>query len=113
MDENNVTAIGTAEAAEENSTVVKFSKPYHFEDNVYTEIDLGGIEDLSAEDMIAADKYLTRSGNFTFMPEMSLEYVCFIASRATNLPVEFFRHLPPKDAIKVKNNVTSFFYGED
>ena len=47
------------------------------------------------------------------MPEMSLEYALYIASVATGLPVEFFRHLPPKDAIKVKNRVTNFFYAED
>lgn len=100
-------------AAEEDSSIVKLSKPYHFEDQTYTEIDLSGMDSLTAEDMIAADKFLTRSGNFTFMPEMSLEYACFIAARAAGLPIEFFKKLPPKDAVKVKNRVTSFFYGED
>lgn len=116
MDEKKVTPIADAvmEAdAEEVSYVVKFHRPYHFEEKVYKEIDLSGIENLSAEDMIAADKYLTKGGNFSVMPEMSLEYACFIAGRATDLPVEFFRRLPPKDAIKVKNRVTNFFYGED
>ena len=46
------------------------------------------------------------------VPEMTLEYACFIASKATDLPVEFFRRLPPKDAMKVKNRVTNFIYGE-
>lgn len=103
----------TAQDEAENSTIVKFSKPYHFEGKKYTEIDLGGMDDLSAEDMIAADRYLNRTGNFSVMPEMSLEYSCFIAARATQQPIEFFRHLPPKDALKVKNRVTSFFYSED
>lgn len=47
------------------------------------------------------------------MPEMTLEYACFIAARAAKQPIEFFRGLPPKDALKVKNRVTSFFYSED
>lgn len=100
------------EQAEDDTTIIKLSKPYLFEDKTYEEIDLSGLDNLSAEDMIAADKYLSRSGTFSVMPEMSLEYSCFIASRATNMPVEFFRRLPPKDAIKLKNRVTSFFYGE-
>ena len=79
----------------------------------YTEVDLSGMDDLSAEDMIAADRYLTRSGSFSVMPEMTLEYACFIATRAAKQPIEFFRGLPPKDALKVKNRVTSFFYSED
>lgn len=99
------------EATEEISTVITFSKPYRFEDKTYKEIDLSGLNDLTAEDMIAADKYLTRNGAFSVIPEMSLEYACFIASRVTDQPVEFFRRLPPKDAIKLKNCVTNFFYG--
>ena len=110
--EKKVTPTPVEPEADETSTVVVFSKPYKFEDSTYAEIDLAGVDDLSAEDMIAADKYLTRSGNFSVIPEMSLEYACFIASRATGQPVEFFRRLSPKDAIKVKNRVTSFFYGE-
>lgn len=103
-----------AEAAEaDDGLVVTFNKPYRFEGETYRTVDLSGIENISAEDMIAADKYLTRSGNFSVMPEMTLEYALFIASRATGKPVEFFRGLPPKDALKVKNRVTSFFYGED
>lgn len=46
---------------DESSTLVKFSKAYRFEGKDYTEVDLSGMDDLSAEDMIAADRYLTRS----------------------------------------------------
>lgn len=98
---------------DETSTLVKFSKTYRFEGKDYTEVDLSGMDDLSAEDMIAADRYLTRSGSFSVMPEMTLEYACFIAARAAKQPIEFFKGLPPKDALKVKNRVTSFFYSED
>ena len=113
MSEKNFEA--TANAAEETeslSTVVKFSKPYRFEDIVYNEVDLSGLDGLTAEDMIAADKYLSRNGNFSVLPEMTIEYACFIAGKAADLPVEFFRRLPPKDAMKVKNRVTNFIYGE-
>lgn len=100
------------ETTEEITSVVVLSKPYKFEDKTYTEVDLSGLSELTTEDMVAAEKYLTRSGNISVMPEMSVEYACFICARATNLPVEFFRRLPPKDAIKLKNRVTGFFYGE-
>ncbi len=58
--------------------------------------------------MIAANKILDRTGSFTFLPEMSLEYACIIAAKATKLPVEFFKGLHPKEAVKVKNRVTAF-----
>jgi hypothetical protein len=109
--ETNITAIDAA-TTDKQSTIITLSKTYHFEEKDYTELDFSGLEDLSAEDMIEADKYLSRNGNVSAMPEMSIMYACFIASRATDIPVEFFRKLSPKDAIKVKNRVTSFFYGE-
>ena len=115
-DTNTPATTAQVEAApkkEDISPVVTFGKPYTFEHKTYESIDLSGLDNLTAEDMIAADKYLTGNGNFSPMPEMSLEYAVYIASVATGLPVEFFRHLPPKDAIKVKNRVTSFFYAED
>ena len=99
--------------AEEPTTVVKFSKPITFEGKTYTEIDLAGLDTLTAEDMIAASNYLVRKGNLAPTQEMNIEYACFIAGRATGLPVEFFRALPMREATKLKNRVTNFFYSED
>lgn len=97
----------------EPDTLVKFPKPYTFEGITYTEIDLSGLDNLTSEDMIAAEKFLNRSGLITPMPEVSAEYTCFIAAKASGMPVEFFRQLPPKAMIRVKNKVTGFFYGEE
>ena len=101
------------EQEEENKYLIKFRKPFLFEDETYTEIDLSGLEDLSARDMIQAQRTMERSGSINVLPEMSLEYACIFTSKATKMPVEFFQALPPKEAIKVKNKVTNFFYGED
>lgn len=110
-EEKNVVA-GAAQQ-DESTTLVKLGKPYKFEGNTYTEIDLAGMDSLTAMDMIAAEKHLNRSGVFSPLPEMTTEYVQFMASRATGYPIEFFKGLPPRDAVKLKNRVTSFFYGED
>ena len=106
-----VTATPETPAAE-SDTLIKFSKPYVFEGQTYTEIDLAGLENLTARDMIDAEKYLFKSGIISPLPDQTSEYICFIANRATGRPVEFFKGLPTKDAVKVKNKVTSFFYGE-
>ena len=124
MDNNKILEAGTREQKEiataaetqeqeENKYLIKFRKPFIFEDETYKEIDLSGLEDLSARDMIQAQRTMERSGSINVLPEMSLEYACIFASKATKMPVEFFQALPPKEAIKVKNKVTSFFYGED
>ena len=97
--------------AEDEEMYIKFRKPYKFEDETYEGVDLSGLEDLSAHDMIATQRAMERSGSINMIPEMSLEYACIFASKATKLPVEFFQWLPPREAIKVKNRVTSFFYG--
>lgn len=98
-----------------NDLVVKFNKPYLFERVEYTEISLDGLNDLTAEDMIAVDRILKRNSGFgvDIMPEVSMEYAINIAARATKKPVEFFNLLPPKEAIKVKNRVTAFLFGSE
>lgn len=100
----------TPEAPE---SYVRFHKPYCFEGNHYAGIDLKAIEDLTAKDMCEAERYLSKKGIISPLPEMTMEYIAFICNRATGQPIEFFMKLPPKDATKVKNQVTSFFYGED
>ena len=121
--EKNLTQAAEAEAAavearrkqemEDNPFLVFFKKPFTFEGVSYESVDLSGLESLSAADMIAVNKTIERGGTVNVLPEMSLEYACIFASKATKIPVEFFQALPPKEAIKVKNKVTNFFYGED
>ena len=92
---------------------VEFKKPYNFEGKTYSGIDLGGLENLTAADMIDAEKHLAKTGVTSVIPEMTMEYVTHIAVQVSNQPIEFFRGLPPRDAIRVKNEITAFFYGED
>ena len=103
----------TAPAQDDPESYVRFHKPYLFEGNYYAGIDLKRVESLGAKDMCEAEKYLSKKGIISPLPEMTMEYIGFIANRATGQPIEFFMQLPPKDATKVKNKVTSFFYGED
>ena len=103
----------TENVQEDSSYLVVFRKPFVFEGKTYESVDLSGLEDLSAADMIVANKIMERGGTVNVLPEMSLEYACIISARATRMPVEFFRALPPKDALKVKNRVTNFLYAED
>lgn len=94
--------------------VIKFKKPYRFEGKEYTEIDLSGLDDLTASDMIAVNKYMQRTtAGIDVMPEVSLEYACVLASKAAKLPIEFFINLPPREAMRVKNRVMGFLFGSD
>lgn len=109
------TAIFDEEETEEVSMVIKFKKPYRFEGKEYTEVDLSGLDDLQASDMIAVNKYMQRTsgGVIDVMPEVSMEYACVLASKAAKLPIEFFTSLPPREAMKVKNRVMGFLFGSE
>lgn len=94
-------------------TFVRFSGTYKFEGKAYSGIDLAGLESLTAKDMVDAENWLIKHGIVSALPEMTYEYVSFMASIASGQPIEFFKGLSPKNAIRVKNKVTSFFYGQD
>lgn len=113
IDKDNVEVINRNDVAVIDERVIKLSKPYMFEGKEYLQIDANALENIKAVDMISCNHIMDRQGGFNIMPEMSLEYACLIMSRATGIPIEFFNGLRPKDAIKIKNKVTSFFYGQD
>lgn len=87
---------------------MKLSKVYDFEGAKVSEIDFSGLENLTANDMIKANKVLNTSGNVTVLPETNLEYTLVIAASATDYPIEFYKQLAPRDAIKVKTESQVF-----
>lgn len=98
-------------AAEENALVMKLDKPFTFEGQTYTEVDLSGLEDTTAADLQAVGRFVTKK-NPAANPatvEMTLEYAQFMAARVAHLPLEFFERLPAKEAIKLKGIVVGFF----
>lgn len=88
---------------------VKFSKPYTFEEETYTEIDLSGCDELTGNDAAKAEKILAARGENAMFPEASSTYAYIVASLGTGKPVEFFTGLPLKEATKVKNRVRACF----
>lgn len=100
----------------EDGLVISLRKPYLFEGKTYTEIDLIGMEELTGEDMIAINKIMQRTSpgaGADVMPEVSMEYACYFAAKAAKLPVEFFKMLPAREMLRVKNRVMGFLFGSD
>lgn len=64
----NTTPVEAPASEAEATTLVKLSKPYKFEGQTYSEIDLSGLDSLTAEDMIAAEKHLMRTGRLLPAP---------------------------------------------
>ncbi len=112
--EKEMETVTAAAENEEESMVIVFKKPYVFEHEEYTEIDLSCLEDIQASDMIAVNKIMKRtSPGIDVMPEVSMEYACNIAAKATQKPIEFFLQLPPREAMRVKNKVLGFLFGSE
>lgn len=92
--------------------IIRFEKPYIFENQEHKEVDLSGLENLTAEDLIIADKIFYAGKNFAPVTETSTSYICIIAARVSNLPLEFFHKLPVKETMKVKAVVGDFLFSE-
>ena len=109
--------IGTedGENAEPEDLILRFGKPYKFGGMEYTEVDLSGLEDVTAGVLESVGKIVNKKnpGMNPALLEMSLQFCNYLAQRVAKLPLEFFTGLPAKEAIKLKTMVTGFLYGGD
>ena len=108
-----LTPAAAPDTEDQEDLVLRFKKPYSFEGETYTEVDLSGLEDLSAADLCKVGKMVKKIDGVDPIAEMSLPYAIFMAARVTGKPIEFFQQLPAREAIKLKNLVAGFLYGGD
>lgn len=103
------------EDAEPEDLILRFNKPYKFDGREYTEVDLSGLEDVTAGVLENVGKIVSKKapGMNPALQEMSLTFCTYLAQRVAKLPLEFFTGLPAKEAIKLKAMVTNFLYGGD
>ena len=103
------------EDTEPEDLVLRFGKPYKFGGQEYTEVDLSGLEDVTAGVLENVGKIAAKKnpGMNPALQEMSLTFCTYLAQRVAKLPLEFFEKLPAREAIKLKALVTNFLYGGD
>lgn len=97
------------ENKEENDLVIRFKKPFPFEEKQYSEVDLSGLENLTGNDMIEVERLLRVEGFTGLSSDLSPKGLMIYAMRASKLPIEFFEQLPLREARKVKTRVLNFF----
>ena len=93
--------------------VVQLKTPVTFEEKQYDKIDLTCLENINAADMIAVSRHLSNEGISNVNQEFALEYALTLAARASNMPIEFFGQLKPRQAMQVKSCVSSFLFGQE
>lgn len=94
----------------EDDLIITLKKPIIFERKSYDKIDLNGLSEIKASDMVSINRRLSRNGNVEVNQELTLEYALNMANIATGLPLEFFNELTPYAAMAVKSRVTSFLF---
>lgn len=94
----------------DNELMLELKKPYEYEGKTYEKIDLRKLENMTTKDLIAANNLMMKKGGYSPTPEMTLDFCCILANRATQIPLEFFYSLSVADAMNLKNKVTNFLY---
>lgn len=86
----------TADPQESRQNVIKLKKPYTFEKKEYSEIDLSGLDKLTIQDAIDAQRKLfgERETASVVLCETTTAFAREIAAKATGLPIEFFKFAP-------------------
>lgn len=106
-----MTAAENENAAADNDLILKLSKPYVFDGQTHTEVDLSGLEDATGADLIAVERSLKKRGIVDPLMEMSSPLAAAMAARMTGKPEEFYTGLPIRDMVRVKTAVSGFLYG--
>lgn len=91
--------------------VMRFEKPYSYQGETYTEIDLNAVADLNSMNESAAENKVARMGFPITETSLNYYYSCVLASMATGKPEEFFTGLPLCEVLKLKHavNADDFF----
>ena len=92
--------------------VIELKKPYLFEGEEYANIDLSGMENLTMQDAIEAQKNVVGTGEdsvILYAPEASQAFIDEIAAMAAKQPVEFFNGMPIGLSDKVRTAVQGVF----
>ncbi len=91
-----------AEAQPTKQHIVKLNKPYLFEGKEYNEIDLTGLEKLTIQDAIDTQRQLFGEQEMaaSVLCETTTAFARMMATKATGLPIEFFK-LMPRGAFKL------------
>ena len=86
---------------------IALSKPFNYEGKEYSDLNLD-IENMTGEDLEAAERILRATGDTPVVPELSKAYQAILAAKAAQVPKEMIRALPAKDYSKITMAVGNF-----
>lgn len=89
---------------------IALNKTYTCDGNEIKDLDLSGLNNLTSQDLIDANRIYTAQTGMPPLSEADMLYTFLIAYKVTNLPIDFFTSLSAKDGMKVKSAVSNFLF---
>lgn len=104
----------TTTPEEGNEHLLQFQRPYNFEGKEYTGIDLSGLERLTVQDAIDAQRTLfaQQETATALITETTTAFARALAAKATGKPIEFFQQMPRGLGKLVSRAVRAHLNGE-
>lgn len=95
--------------------IFKLSKPFTFEGETYTELNIAAFQDITGQQLCDVERtfkkqYTLAAADYDAL-EFNLNYIFLLCSFVLNKPVEFFQALPAVDTVKLKYKVIRFLAG--
>lgn len=84
-----------------------FAKPYKFEDQEFTELEMD-LDSLTGKDISAAKRQWALAGNFSPVPASDMDFCAALAAQASKQPLEFFEQMPAGEFTKITQAVSNF-----
>lgn len=95
---------------EKPTLIIKLTESFLWDGEEVKEVDLSGLYDLTAEDMLRVDDQMRIRGFSGMNPEITRQYALLVAAKINHKPHEWLNRLKARDAVRIKNVVAGFFF---
>lgn len=94
----------------EEMMTFKLNQSFKYDGEEITELDLSGLLDLNARDLVDIDREMMRRGFTGTRTELTRQYAMLVAARCAKKPWDFCDRMSARDSIRLKEYVVTFFY---
>ena len=88
----------------------ELNQSFKYDGEEITELDLSGLLDLNAHDLVDIDREMTRRGFAGARNELTRQYAMLVAAKCMHKPWDFCDRMSARDSIRLKEYVVTFFY---
>lgn len=90
--------------------IITLLDPYEFEGKTVEKVDLNGLFDLTGRDLCQIDDQMLAKGYSGQNMELTKQYALLVVAKVCGQPWEYADNMRARDAIRMKNIISNFFY---